>query len=284
MSLKTKPLTWALGEEILDFDVRADHSKETIAELRKLVCERGVLLFRNQDISIQEHIKFTDYFGEQPFFPALQRNLHPEDPRIWIVTNIKSDDGTESYTRNTGRIWHSDQSFMPEPCMGSLLHAKELPKVGGNTMFANAYKAYDELSDGMKKMFEGKRALHDLNQASVYKERPPRTAEEEAQTPARYQPIFRTHPETGRKLIFVHPDVVTQIEGMTVEESQPILAHLAAQVSKEENTYRHKWAINDLLFWDNRCVQHYAPLDYDQSDRSNRRKMYRTTIEGSAAY
>ena len=284
MALKTRPLSWPIGEEILDFDIREDHSEETIAELRDKVCNRGVLLFRNQDITIQEHIKFTSYFGDQPFFPALQRNLHPEDRRIWIVTNIRNEDGSESYTRNTGRIWHSDQSFMPEPCMASLLHCKEMPPVGGDTMFANACVAYDQLSDGMKKLLEGKRAIHDLNQASVYKERPPRTAEEEAQTPARSQPIFRTHPETGRKLIFVHPDVVTHIEGMTQEESRPILNYLAAQVSKVENTYRHQWQVNDLLFWDNRCVQHYAPLDYDQSDRSNRRLMYRTTIAGTAAY
>lgn len=283
MSLKTKPLAWALGEEVLDFDIRADQSKETIAELRSLVSNRGVVLFRNQDISIQEHIKFTDYFGEQPFYPILQRNLHPEDKRIWIVTNIQDEDGTESYTRNTGRLWHTDQSYMAEPCMGSLLHAKELPKVGGTTMFANAYKAYDELSDGMKKMFEGKRALHDINQATVFKGRPERSAKEESQTPGVYQPIFRTHPETGRKAIYVYPNIVAKIEGMTAEESQPILAYFAAQVTKEENTYRHEWQINDLLFWDNRCVQHYAPLDYDQSDRSNRRKMYRTTVRGTVA-
>lgn len=287
MIVEHRPLAWNIGEEILGLDLSKPLDAATVAELRDLLNNRCILLFRDQFISPEEHIAFTRQFGETMHTPALERMLHPDYPQIWQVTNVRQKDGTESFSRNTGRLWHSDQTYMPEPAKGSLLHCKEIPSVGGDTMFANAQAAYDDLSDGMKAMIDGLRAVHDVNSAKIYTAAAnpdvavkPRTDEEKAKTPPVVQPVALRHPETGRRAIYLVEDITSHIEGMTAEESRDLLTYLARRIQRPEYTYRHKWEVGDLIFWDNRVVQHLAMPDYDSSDPGNRRVMWRTTVAG----
>ena len=281
MSVEHRPLAWNIGEEILGLDLSKPLDAATVAELRDLLNNRCILLFRDQFISPEEHIAFTRQFGETMHTPALERMLHPDYPQIWQVTNVRQKDGTESFSRNTGRLWHSDQTYMPEPAKGSLLHCKEIPSVGGDTMFANAYLGYEALSDVMKEMIAGLWAVHDLNEVEERRSRvPPLTPEEIAKTPPVTHPLVITHPETGRKILYVSQQVTCQIVGMSKEESKPLLDFLHSRIVLAEHTYRHQWRPGDLVFWDNWCAQHFAPMDYNQADRNERRVMWRTTLAG----
>jgi taurine dioxygenase len=161
-----------------------------------------------------------------------------------------------------------------------------MPEIGGDTMWANMVLAYDTLSDVMRKFLSTLKAIHDYSHAydtyfAHLKERPPLTPEQRAKTPPVEQPVIRTHPVTGRKALYVNPGFTKGIVGMPKEESQPILEMLFAHSTRPEFIYRHKWKVNDLIFWDNRCTMHYALADYDFSVR---RHMHRTTIAGDAPY
>jgi len=287
MTLDIKPLAVRIGALATGIDLREEQDDATIARIREAVTTRGIVLFRNQDITPEQHIAFSKRFGPLDDFPLLERGLHPEYRDIWVVTNVPRGDGSASPTKNTGRIWHTDQSYMKAPAFGSLLHCKEIPPVGGDTMFANAQAAYDDLSDGMKAMIDGLRAVHDVNSAKIYTAAAnpdvavkPRTDEEKAKTPPVVQPVALRHPETGRRAIYLVEDITSHIEGMTAEESRDLLTYLARRIQRPEYTYRHKWEVGDLIFWDNRVVQHLAMPDYDSSDPGNRRVMWRTTVAG----
>lgn len=282
MSFTQHHLSFALGSEIKGLNLSQAIDQSTIQTLRKTLAERGFLLFRNQDITPEQHIAFTKQFGElQPH--SLDHYLHPEYPEIFVVTN-RHQNGKPSETRNTGREWHMDLTYTKTPCMGSLLHCKEIPSVGGDTLFASLYKAYDELSDGMKEILGKLSAIHDFANVSDLKNRTPESVRHlvEKNPPVTHS-LVKEHPETGRKVLFFSDAVTSQIEGFTEEESQPILDFLAKHTTRVEFTYRHQWQVNDLVFWDNRCVIHMAPPDYDRNNPTEKRHMFRTTLKQSIA-
>lgn len=281
MSVQFRPLSYAVGEEVIGVDLRTELDDGTIAAIREKLVNRCCVLIREQSITPEQHLAFSRRFGPLMNTPALSRMLHPDYPDIWQVTNVRQSGGVESFSRNTGRLWHSDQTYMPEPAMGSLLHCKEIPSIGGDTLFANAYLAYASLSDAYKEMLDGLIAVHDLNEVEERRNRVPAlTPEEIAKTPPVSHPVVITHPETGRKVLYVSSQVTCQIVGMDKADSHPLLKYLCDQIARPENTYRHQWRPGDLIFWDNRCAQHYAPLDYNQEDRAERRVLWRTTIAG----
>ena len=285
MPIETRPLSHAVGVEILGVDIASDLDDATIAAIRQALVENCVILFRDQDLTHEQHIAFSRRFGELPHYPALARELHPDHPEVWVLTNERQADGSPSPTLGTGRVWHSDQSFMAKPAMGSLLYCKAAPRAGGTTMFANMYRAYETLPDPLKKMVDGRRAEHNLNTTAAYRARHPnRTAEDEAKTPPVLHPIVRTHPETGRKALYVSEGITSRIEGLTAEESKVLLDLLNRHATHPILTYRHHWRVDDLIFWDNRCALHYAPQDLDHDAPGNRRLMYRTTVAGDAPY
>jgi len=280
----TRPLSWRTGTEIIGLDLAASDTiaDETIAALWQLLGERGILLFRGTDLTHQQHLDFTTRFGPLAETGFLSRYAPEGYPDLFTVTNIRKD-GERSETEVAAAQWHSDQSFLPNPARGSLLRCVQCPAVGGDTMFANMYQAYETLSDGLRQMLDGQIAFHTLfsTRARVMNGRKPPTEEELQRMGGAMHPVVITHPDTGRKCLFIADQVVDHFDGWTIEESKPLLDWIYAHATQPAFTYRHAWQPGDVIFWDNRCVQHYTPVDYDLSQveaPENRRLMYRSTL------
>jgi taurine dioxygenase len=257
---------------------------ETVDKLNLALAEHCVLLVRDADITSEQHIAFSRHFGPLEAHLLAEFSL-PDHPEIFVVSNVK-EGGRLKGAVYAGQFWHSDLSYMKKPSLGSLLLCHEMPDLGGDTMWANMYLAYDTLSEPMKAFIGGLKAIHDYSHAydtyfAKLPDRPPLTPEQRAKTPPVTHPMVRTHPVTGRKALYVNPGFTKGIVGMPGEESQPILDCLFRHSTRPEFTYRHKWRVHDMMFWDNRCSMHYALADYDFSVR---RHMHRTTIAGDAPY
>ena len=273
----------ALGATVSGIDLSQDFSDAGIAALRDAFNTHGLLLFRGQDVSPEDHVRFSRRFGELEHH-VLNDALLDGLPEIYILSNLKKD-GRRVGRAGAGHYWHSDLSYMEAPSLGSLLRAIEVPEVGGDTMFANLAAAYDALSAPMKSFLAGLEAEHHF--AKVQSRvmslglNKPLTPEQLAQTPPVVHPLVRAHPETGRKSLFLSPGFTTGIVGMTPEESAALLDFLAGHAAEPRFVYRHQWQPNDVVFWDNRTLMHYAIDDYDYE--RDRRHMHRTTIRGEKA-
>ena len=270
----------ALGALVTDVDLSQEFSDADIAALREAFNTHGLLLFRDQDITPEAHVAFSKRFGvleHHVLNDALLEGL----PEIYILSNLKKN-GKRVGRAGAGHYWHSDLSYMAQPSLGSLLRSIEVPEVGGDTMFANLALAYDALSEPMKSFLEGLDVEHSFAkvQSAVVNLglNKPLTPEQLAQTPPVIHPLVRVHPESGRKSIFLSPGFTTGIVGMTNEESTALLDFLADHASQHRFVYRHAWKPNDVVFWDNRTLMHYAIGDYDYDN--DRRHMHRTTIRG----
>jgi taurine dioxygenase len=278
--LSIRPLSRACGAEVSGLELTRPLASDLVQELHRALGEHGILLFRGAQLTPEQHIAFSRHFGALATHVVGEFNL-PGHPEIFIVSNVK-EDGKLKGAVYAGQYWHSDLSYMPKPSLGSLLLCREIPEIGGDTMWANMYLAYDTLSEVMKNFLGGLKAVHDYSHAydtyfAHLKERPPLTPEQRAKTPPVEHPMVRTHPVTGRKALYVNPGFTTRILGMAHEESQPILDFLSRHSTRPEFIYRHRWQVRDLIFWDNRCTMHYALSDYDFSVR---RHMHRTTLAG----
>lgn len=274
-SFSLKPLSSALGAEVIGVDMRSPPDAETVQALIDAWHRHIILLFRNQPLTFEEHIAFSRHFGVLDDHAAIPKFRHPDHPEILLVTNYEA--GGKRLA--VGRQWHSDLSTTTRPAKGSLLHCVELPEVGGDTMFCNMYKAWDSLSPTLQSILDGRNALHDMTAAR--ETRLVRTTEELAEirrrNPPVYQPIARVHDDSGRKALYVSEMTSVSIEGMTEEESRPLLQYLYDHSVVPENVYRHRWQIGDTMMWDNRSAMHIALADYDHNQR---RIMYRTTLLG----
>ena len=273
----------ALGATVSGIDLSQDFSDAEIAALRDAFNTHGLLLFRGQDVSPEDHVRFSRRFGELEHH-VLNDALLDGLPEIYILSNLKKD-GRRVGRAGAGHYWHSDLSYMEAPSLGSLLRAIEVPEVGGDTMFANLAAAYDALSAPMKSFLAGLEAEHHFakvqGRVMSLGLNKPLTPEQLAQTPPVVHPLVRAHPETGRKSLFLSPGFTTGIVGMTPEESAALLDFLAGHAAEPRFVYRHQWQPNDVVFWDNRTLMHYAIDDYDYE--RDRRHMHRTTIRGEKA-
>lgn len=277
--MQVRRLSYAGGAEVTGFDLRAALDAGTVAAIRAAWLEHLVLVFPQQALTPQEHIWFSRYFGELERHPLknLRGSAHPE---ILELTN-RVVDGKPSETAEVGRIWHTDGSSTIRPPTGSLLYCRAIPQVGGDTWFANMYLAYDALSEGMKRLIGGLEVVQDLGY--FYRKTgggtrdPNKIAEDVKDNPPVVQPLVRTHPETGKKALYVNESLIREIHGMTPQESAGILQYLHRHATRPEFTYRHGWRVGDLVMWDNRCTQHLAPRDYDPKQI---RHMCRTTLIG----
>lgn len=275
--LTVKRLTNALGAEIGGVDLRDPLSDATVAAIRQAWLDNVVVLFRDQHLNHEQHIAFSRRIGALETHDAIPKFRHPDHPEILLVTNFEN----TGKKLVVGRQWHSDLSTLTQPAMGSLLRCEVAPPVGGDTMFANMYRAWDGLSPAFQDMLRDRWALHDMSVAKETRSR--RTPEELAalreRNPPVWQPVVRRHEETGRLALYVSEMTTTRLEGMTEEESAPILNYLFAQSVLPENTWRQSWRVGDLVMWDNRCAMHLALADYDETEK---RVMYRTTLIGES--
>jgi taurine dioxygenase len=271
----------ALGAEIEGVDLGGPLDNETFAEIHRAFLDNLVICFRDQHLTPDQHKDFGRRFGGlnvHPYAPALEG--HPE---VMTIFKEKADKA------NFGGGWHSDMTFLEKPVLGSMLYARDVPPHGGDTLFLNMYLAYEALSDGMKRLLEELHAVHSANKqygvdgseaAKLNEQRTmkPRTSQD-AQKEVTH-PVVRTHPETGRKCLFVNRAFVERFDGWTKQESQPLLRWLYEHYTRPEFTCRLRWEIDTLTFWDNRCTQHYALNDY----HGFRREMHRVTIDGDRVF
>lgn len=270
--LKLKPLSGALGAEVHELDLSRPLSSNLVLALKKAFNDHLVLLFRGQDLDAAQQIAFTEHFGKVEPHPLRTRRTVDGYPGVLILENQPGKPGA----RND--YWHSDISHAERPPLATLLHAKVVPPGKGDTMLCNMYRAWDQLSDGFKRMLEGTRAWHSAEATAKRNNLEHNDGHQIASVPSpRLHPVVRTNPETGRKALFVNPHFVTHLEEMTAAESKSLLDYLYESATCPENVYRHHWQTGDVLIWDNRAVMHYAVRDYTPEDR---RLMHRTTAAG----
>jgi len=279
MAIEIRPVAGALGAEIAGIDLSRPLDNATAAAIHAAFRDRLVLFFREQTLTPEQQMDFTRRFGPLAKTPFVK----PMDGYPHIVRVLKEAD--ERGISTFGNAWHSDFTSEPAPPLGSVLYALEVPEHGGDTMFANMYLAYETLSPSLKRMLDGVKAIH-VGKPYGTKYGPPKTMktstsiEIERNRPEADRevahPVVRSHPATGRKALFVNPIYTLRFEGMTEEESRPLLDYLYRHAVGPEFTCRFRWTKGALALWDNRCTLHYAVNDYDGS----RRLMHRTMVEG----
>jgi taurine dioxygenase len=289
LKIEINPIAGALGAEILGPDLNRPMTESMFADIYRALLNHLVIFFRNQNpISPEQQTTIAALFGEvdrQPSFNYLFKTPSIEGQPQFIV-NVKE---ANDRTLNVGGFWHADVTYRDRPHKVAVLYAYDVPPYGGDTMFANQYLAYETLSVGMQKMLTGMRAVHgsdmrygqeDARFASVSRTSAPRqsdrsfsgTPDHPGASPIENEhPVVRTHPETGRKCLYVNRGFTSRLVGMTVEESQPFLEFLWSHATRAEFTCRFRWAPHNVGIWDNRCVLHYAINDYSGARREMRR-------------
>lgn len=272
-----------LGAQVLGLDLSQALSQGDFQRLHHAHLDHHVLVFRDQRITPQQQVDFSRRFGPLQIHVLRQFQL-PSQPEVLIISNIV-ENGQPIGLGDAGHFWHSDLSYKEVPSLGSMLHAQELPDEGGDTVFANMHLAWESLPAALRHAVRGARAEHSyLSQYEELRRRNPwRPALTQAQIdevqPVTH-PVVRVHPETGRRALFVSEHFTTRIVGLPDDESRALLDELFAHSVRPEHLYVHRWQPHDLVFWDNRSLMHLAtgcPPD-------QRRKLYRTTIEGDAPY
>jgi len=283
--ITVKPVAGALGAEIGGVDLaRLDDA--TFAEIKSAWLAHLVVFFRDQNITPEQQIAFAKRFGEIHHHPFMQgMDDYPD-----ILEIIKEEGDSKAF----GEVWHTDQMFNPKPAKATILYAKETPEAGGDTMFTNMYLAYETLSEPMRALLAGVKTFNvgerkKLGRTSEITTREGRYAGNskmaaklkdpgELVTEACH-PLVRTHPETGRKALYLSNHTQT-LDGFKPGEARPIIDYLAAHAVEPEFTCRFRWQVGSLAIWDNRCTQHRALNDYP----GQRRRMHRITIAGDAPF
>jgi taurine dioxygenase len=282
--LQTRPLSPAIGAEVVDFDLMRDLNDETFAQIEGVFNDRGLLLFRNQRLSEQQHIELSRRFGPLQDH-VLKPFLLPDYPQILRITNILDGDGKPMGIGDAGLFWHSDTSYTAAPCRCSLLYAVEIPardgeRSYGDTVFSSLTEAYDALDAATKQRIAALTAEHSYGKhyarmQAAGSKRPDLTEEQKREVPKVMHPVVRPHPITGRKALFVNDGYTTHIPGLPPAESDALIEQLTRHTIKPAFTYRHRWQLGDLLIWDNSSSQHLAIADYQLPQR---RLMHRTTV------
>lgn len=265
------PLSPTIGAEIGGVRMGGDVPAEQVAEIRRALLDWKVVFFRDQHVSEADHVAFGRLFGElevHPFTPN-----HPDHPEIVVIHH------DERSKRGQNR-WHSDVTWRQEPSLGSILRARIVPPVGGDTLFADMNAAWEGLSDELEEKIEGLRAVHSFVHNFGRRMSGEELEKMKQQYPDAVHPVVRTHPETGAKSLYVNAAFVTGIEGMDDDEGQRLLRHLYRQAAVPEYQCRFRWQVGSVAFWDNRAVQHYACFDY----RPHPRRVERVTVAGDRPF
>lgn len=272
-----------LGAEVIGLDLSQPLSDADFQRIHRAHLDHHVLVFRAQRITPDQQVAFSARFGPLQRHVLKQFAL-PENHDVLIVSNIVEGDKPIGLG-DAGHFWHSDLSYKEQPSLGSFLHAQELPSEGGDTLFANQHLAWEQLPEALKQTIAPLRAEHtylaryaELQARSPW--RPNLTAEQIAEVKPVTHPVVRTHPETGRKALFVSEHFTTRIVGLPEDESRALLDELFALSTRAALQYRHVWRDGDMVFWDNRSVMHLAA----GTPSHLRRKLYRTTVEGDTPF
>ena len=273
-TINVKPLSGNIGAEIDGVNLKKI-SKEQFKEIKKVFGKYGVIFFRNQNLSPEEEIIFAELWGEiniNRFFTNLEGY-----PKIALVSK------EPDQKKNIGGAWHTDHTYDLEPAMGSILFAHQVPKKGGDTLFSSMYAAYETLSDGLKDTLKNMYGRHSsrhvfgTSRAERNDDTVGRIINSDKAKQDAIHPVVITHPQTGKKALFVNPTFTLGFDGWSDEESKPLLNYLYSHATKPEFTCRFKWEEGSIAFWDNRSTWHLAVNDY----HGQRRLMHRITINGT---
>ena len=284
MVISIKPLSDVLGAEVSGVDLSKSVDEGTFSEILDAFHQYQLLRFPNQTLSPEQHIAFSRRFGDLEIH-VCEQYLLPGYPEILLLTNELKKDGTRVSIADGGSGWHSDLSYMERPSLGSLLYAVQTPEKGGDTEWANMYTAYETLPDETKKRIEGLKAIHQFDQRLNPKLPPPdlryrdaHSDELRALTPDVQHPIVRTHPVTGRKVLFASLRFTIGIANMDEKEGAALLDELLAHQENPEFIYHHQWKMGDPMMWDNRCTNHRACGEVVKLP--NVRRLHRATLLG----
>jgi alpha-ketoglutarate-dependent taurine dioxygenase len=270
--LQITRIAGALGAEISGVDLAADLDDSTVRAIRQALLDHLVVFFRDQELPPDRFLAFAKRFGTPSEYPLIKGIEGYPD----IIKVAKLEDETVNF----GGIWHSDTSYLERPSMATLLVAREVPPFGGDTLFANMYLAYESLSEGLRRVLDGLKAVNSSAKADATRTREDRIKSDPTpQSRSEFlseHPVVRTHPETGRKALYVNVAHTVRFAGMTEEESAPLLQYLFRHQTRPEFTCRFSWRVGSLAFWDNRAAQHNPVNDY----HGFRRIMHRITLAG----
>ena len=280
--MKIDRLSDAAGAEVVGLDLSKPLTDEAHNAVHQAFLDHCLIVLRDQHLTPEQHIAFSRRFGSLTTH-VLDQFLLPRHPEILRISNKKSANGENIGLADAGRYWHSDLSYAEQPSLGSMLYALEIPPPGkgGDTLFANMYKAYEALPADKRAYLDGLNASFLISRKRFSNDDRIKLNDDQAdQTPGVVHPVVRTHPETGRKALYVNPGHTDSIVGLTPDESRALLDELHAHTTQPQFVYRHKWRPHDLVFWDNRCLMHIADPPQPGYDRH----MHRTTIEGERPF
>ena len=270
-ALRTRALSPALGAEIIGVDLSKEMDDRVTAQVLDVWHENLVILLRDQHLSEEDEVRFAERFGPPAVIHTKQ--FAQKHPAVMLISNIRADGKAIGALPDGEMHFHSDQCYQERPAMASMLYAIEVPRQGGNTLFANAYKAYETLPEQIKRRIEGRRALNAYDYDTAATKRGTIVADG---VPTYVHPVVRTHPATGRKALYINRLMTVRIEGLPEEESTELLDFLFDHQEQRQFVYEHVWRVGDILMWDNRCTLH-ARTDFSADER---RLMRRVTILG----
>ena len=276
-TIEVVPISDALGAEIRGVDL-ASVDAETLKVIHDAWLEHSVLLFRDQTLSDDELADFSRNFGELDLAPPMETTQGTAHPEILVISNVK-ENGKAIGTLGDGEaIWHSDMNYMEAPPTGSLLYSLEVPPAGGDTGFFKMYKTLETLPADLRRRIDGLSIKHDSSTNSGgYLRQGSKPVTDVRDCPGAVHPMVCTHPESGRKALFIGRRRYAYVMGLPVEESEKLLDEVWAHATRKEHTWHHRWRVGDVLMWDNRCTIHRR----DAFDPASRRVMHRTQIKGT---
>jgi taurine dioxygenase len=276
-SLDLSPISPVMGAEVHGIDLAAPMDEATFAAIRAAFNRHMLLRFPGQTLDEAALVSFSRRFGELQIH-VLDEYRHPRFPEIYVLSNVDRATGrTTGYHPDRGTlVWHSDLSFQHRPALATILYAIEVPKNGGETLFADMCAAYEALPDATKGRIARLRGVHDLDYSRTRAGAAPMTEKQRAEAPPVDHLLVRTHPETRRKGLYISHHI-SRIEGLSGEESQALLAELMTHATQARFVYSNSWQTGDVVMWDNRCTMHCA-TEYDASEE--RRVIHRTVVKG----
>ncbi len=277
LALRFEKLGAAAGIAVLGLDLNQPVDSATVARLRQALFDNLILCIRRQNLSPAEYRDALRIFGT-PMIQLAERARHKEIDEIQILSSEDRDVHGDGKRIVVGAAWHTDDSYKAVPCSLTVLYGVEVPSTGGDTQFVNMYRPYEDLPAETRARIANLRVIHRYDSSRKGNRVAKRTASEEAQTPDVVHPLVRTHPETGRKALYLNPNRMEQVVGMERAESDRFLDELIAHATQPKYQYRHTWRNGDILIWDNRCTMHKANADYPEGSR---RFMHRLIMEGT---